>query len=37
MTLLQDEPFVNANGAVAGFPVGNSALFKLKTKIASRT
>ena len=35
----RDEPFLNADGAIADFPAenNNSALFKFKTKMASRT
>ena len=35
----RDEPLLNANGAIAGFPPdnNNSSLFKLKTIIARRT
>ena len=35
----KDEPFLNANGAIADFPAdnNNSALLKFKTKIAGRT
>ena len=35
----RDEPFLNANGAIADFPAdnNNSALLKFKTKIAGRT
>ena len=34
-----DEPFLNANGAIADFPAdkNNSASFKFKTKIVGRT
>ena len=35
----RNEPFLNANGAIADFPAdnNNSASFKFKTKIAGRT
>ena len=34
----RDEPYINDNGCIAGFPVDNNSnsSFKLKTKIASR-
>ena len=39
MALLQREPFLNANGAIADFSAddNNSSLFKFKTKITGRT